>query len=277
MELITTFGLPILISAVIAYLLGSISFAIPVTRLFTGKDIRTMGSGNAGFTNVLRCVSVPAAVITFIGDFAKGICSVYIGEMIFNVMCGNVADIENVAKVGAGIAGLFALLGHLFPLYFGFKGGKGVLISAGIICALDWRSFFPLLIIFLIALAITKTVSICSMTVAVFFPIVTLILSLVVDKSSAWLPMTLIAVCFSVVVIYMHRSNIRRILDGTEPKTIARKKGAPEPPRDPDGKTEAENAIDNNIPNEADNEPDAAETTDGEGETSDNAEGGNLL
>ena len=277
MDLITTFGLPVLISAAVAYLLGSISFAIPVTKLFTGKDIRTMGSGNAGFTNVLRCVSVPAAVITFIGDFAKGICSVYIGEMIFNVMCGNVADIENVAKVGAGIAGLFALLGHLFPLYFGFKGGKGVLISAGIICALDWRSFFPLLIIFLIALAITKTVSICSMTVAVFFPIFTLILSLVVDKSSAWLPMTLIAVCFSVVVIYMHRSNIRRILDGTEPKTIARKKGAPEPPRDPDGKTEAENAIDNNIPNEADNEPDAAETTDGEGETSDNAEGGNLL
>ena len=99
MELITTFGLPILISAVIAYLLGSISFAIPVTKLFTGKDIRTMGSGNAGFTNVLRCVSIPAAVITFIGDFAKGICSVFIGEMVFNLMCPGVPDIDSIAKV----------------------------------------------------------------------------------------------------------------------------------------------------------------------------------
>ncbi len=177
MDLITTFGLPVLISAVIAYLLGSISFAIPVTKLFTGKDIRTMGSGNAGFTNVLRCVSVPAAVITFIGDFAKGICSVFIGEMIFNVMCGSVPDIEHVAQVGAGVAGLFALLGHLFPLYFGFKGGKGVLISAGIICALDPFCFLSLVVIFLIALAITKTISKCSLTVAVFYPIMTLIFS----------------------------------------------------------------------------------------------------
>ena len=240
MHILSTFGLPTLISAVIAYLLGSISFAIPVTHLFTGKDIRTMGSKNAGFTNVLRCVSVPAAVITFIGDFAKGICSVIIGEMVFKLMCGGVPDIDNVAMVGAGVAGLFALLGHLFPLYFGFKGGKGVLISAGIICALDWRCFLPLVVIFLIALAITKTVSKCSLTVAVAYPIITLLISVFVDHSTAWLPMTLIAVCFAVVVIYMHRSNIKRILNGTEPKTIVRKKGAPEPPLDPDGDTPEE-------------------------------------
>ena len=242
MDLITTFGLPILISAAIAYLLGSISFAIPVTKLFTGKDIRTMGSQNAGFTNVLRCVSVPAAVITFIGDFAKGICSVFIGEMVFKLMCSGVSDIEHVAQVGAGVAGLFALLGHLFPLYFGFKGGKGVLISAGIICALDWPSFLALVVIFLIALAITKTVSKCSLTVAVFYPIITLLFNKFVYGSSAWLPMTIIALCFSVVVIYMHRANIRRILNGTEPKTIARKKNDPEPPLDPDGKPEEDKA-----------------------------------
>ena len=157
MSILSTYLLPVLISAAIAYLLGSISFAIPVTKLFTGKDIREMGSGNAGFTNVLRCVSIPAAVITFIGDFAKGICAVFIGEMVFNLMCGGVPDIENVAKVGAGVAGLFALLGHLFPLYFKFKGGKGVLISAGIICTLDPLCFLSLVVIFLIALAITKT------------------------------------------------------------------------------------------------------------------------
>ncbi len=234
MYLLSTYGLPVLISAAIAYLLGSISFAIPVTRLFTGKDIRSMGSGNAGFTNVLRCVSVPAAVITFIGDFAKGICSVFIGEMVFHLMCSSVPDIEQVAKVGAGVAGLFALLGHLFPLYFGFKGGKGVLISAGILCALDWRCFLVLLIIFLIALAISKTISICSLTVAFFYPIVTLLINLLIYKSSAWIAMTIIALCFSVVVTYMHRSNIQRILDGTEPKTIAKKKSDHPNPTDSD-------------------------------------------
>ena len=210
------------------------------------------------------------------GDFAKGICSVFIGELVFNLMCGNVPDIEHVAQVGAGVAGLFALLGHLFPLYFGFKGGKGVLISAGIICALDWRSFLSLVVIFLIALAITKTVSKCSLTVAVCYPIITLLFNRMVYDSSAWLPMTLIAVCFAAVVIYMHRANIRRILDGTEPKTIARKKGAPEPPRDPDGKTATESTDENNVSNEAATEPEAEKSADGEGETSDNAEGGNL-
>lgn len=232
MSIISMFALPVLISAAIAYLLGSISFAIPVTHLFTGKDIREMGSGNAGFTNVLRCVSIPAAVITFIGDFAKGICSVFIGELVFNLMCSGVPDIEHVAQVGAGVAGLFALLGHLFPLYFGFKGGKGVLISAGIICALDWRVFLVLVIIFLVALFITKTVSICSLTVAFFYPVLTLVFHLLLYKSTAWLPMTFIALCFAVVVAYMHKSNIKRILAGTEPKTIARRKGAPEPPVD---------------------------------------------
>ena len=238
MSIVTTYLLPVLISAAIAYLLGSISFAIPVTKLFTGKDIRTMGSKNAGFTNVLRCVSVPAAVITFIGDFAKGICSVFIGEMVFKLMCSGVSDIEHVAQVGAGVAGLFALLGHLFPLYFGFKGGKGVLISAGIICALDWPSFLTLLVIFLIALAITKTVSKCSLTVAFFYPIITLLLNILVYHSDAWLAMTLIALCFSVVVIYMHRANIKRIIEGTEPKTTVKK--ASSEPEKTDGEAAAE-------------------------------------
>lgn len=227
-ETITTYWLPTLISAVIAYLLGSISFAIPVTKLFIGKDIRQMGSGNAGFTNVLRCVGKPAAIITFIGDFAKGICSLYIGRWIFLMMASGAPNIEHTAEVGAALAGLFALLGHLFPIYFGFKGGKGVLISAGIICALDFKCFLIVLVIFLIVFAITKTVSKGSLVVAVCYPIATLLLNLFVYKSDAWLAMTLIAVAFAVVVIYMHRENIKRIMNGTEPKTIAKKKESEE-------------------------------------------------
>ncbi len=247
-NLITTYGLPTLISAVIAYLLGSISFAIPVTKMFIGEDIRSMGSGNAGFTNVLRCVGKPAAIITFIGDFAKGIGSVFIGELVFQLMCAEVANIGETAKVGAAVAGLFALLGHLFPLYFGFKGGKGVLISAGIICALDWRSFLALLIIFLIMFAFTQTVSKCSLTVAVCYPIVTLLLNLLVYKSDAWLAMTLIAVCFAVVVIYMHRSNIKRILGGTEPKTTVKKSQSEDTATAAEEDASGEKVFEENIP-----------------------------
>ena len=223
-EIITTYWLPTLISAVIAYLLGSISFAIPVTKLFIGKDIRQLGSGNAGFTNVLRCVGKPAAVITFIGDFSKGICSLYIGRWIFLMLASDAPNIEHTAEVGAALAGLFALMGHLFPVYFGFKGGKGILISAGIICALDFKCFLIVLVIFLVVFAITKTVSKGSLVVAVCYPIATFLLNFFMYKSDAWLAMTLIAVAFAVVVIYMHRENIQRILNGTEPKTIAKKK-----------------------------------------------------
>lgn len=223
-DTISTYWLPTIISAIIAYLLGSISFAIPVTRLFIGKDIRKLGSGNAGFTNVLRCVGKPAAIITFIGDFSKGICSMFIGKWIFFMMVSNVSNIDETARVGAAVAGLFALLGHLYPVYFGFKGGKGVLISAGIICALDFNCFLVVLVIFLIVFAVTKTVSKGSLTVAVCYPIATLLLNLLVYKNDTWLAMTLIALAFGVVVIYMHRENIKRILNGTEPKTTAKNK-----------------------------------------------------
>lgn len=223
-DTISTYWLPTLISAIIAYLLGSISFAIPVTRLFIGKDIRKLGSGNAGFTNVLRCVGKPAAIITFIGDFSKGICSMFIGKWIFFMMVSNISNIDETARVGAAVAGLFALLGHLYPVYFGFKGGKGVLISAGIICALDFNCFLIVLVIFLIVFAITKTVSKGSLTVAVCYPIATLLLNMLVYKNDTWLAMTLIALAFGVVVIYMHRENIKRILNGTEPKTTSKSK-----------------------------------------------------
>lgn len=221
-EIIKIYWLPTLIAAAIAYLMGSISFAIPVTKLFIGKDIRTIGSGNAGFTNVLRCVGKPAAVITFLGDFCKGICALFLGEWIFHVMLSNVQNINDTARVGAAIAGLAALLGHLYPIYFGFKGGKGVLISAGIACALDYKCFVMLAALFVILFLITKTISICSITVAFLYPFATLIMNMLVYKNNVWPMLTFIAFIFGSVVIWMHRTNIQRIIAGTEPKTIAK-------------------------------------------------------
>ena len=134
------------LTGVIAYLLGSISFSIIFTKLFSHKqDIRTMGSGNAGATNVLRSVGPKAAICTFIFDFAKGILSVFIGRQLFAYMT-TFTSIEGIGsgeliQYGAYIAGFCCAMGHIFPIFFGFKGGKGVLTSWAIIALIDWRAF----------------------------------------------------------------------------------------------------------------------------------------
>ena len=119
-----------LASALIGYLLGSISFAVIVSRIYAKDDVRNHGSHNAGMTNVLRVYGVGPAVCTLLGDFAKGILAVVLGRMIFHAF--------GISGFDAGyISGLGALLGHLFPIWFGYRGGKGVLTSIGIMIAIN--------------------------------------------------------------------------------------------------------------------------------------------
>ena len=127
--LLRDYGLQILATVVIGYLVGSVSFSIIFTRLFDKKDIRTMGSGNAGFTNVLRSVGKLPSILTFIFDFAKGLLAVYLGMLIFQASGAPFI----VKQCGIYLAGVACILGHVFPLYFHFKGGKGVLTSAALI------------------------------------------------------------------------------------------------------------------------------------------------
>ena len=156
-----------LLAAVIAYLLGSVSFSIIFTKLFAHKqDIRSMGSGNAGMTNVLRSVGAKAAIFTFIFDFAKGILAVWIGRLLFDWMT-TFTVIEGVGagelvQYGAYIAGFFCAIGHIFPIYFGFKGGKGVLTSWAIIALIDWRAFVLVIVVFIIVFLCSKIVSLAS-------------------------------------------------------------------------------------------------------------------
>ena len=209
----------ILMSAVVAlvgYLLGSISFAILIMKLYTHKDIRDFGSGNAGMTNILRTLGKKAAALTLIGDLGKGVLAVVLARWVFSL-----AGIENTA-IGAYVAGFFALIGHIYPLYFGFKGGKGILVSAGVILVLDPLLFPILIAVFLITVIFTKIVSLSSLVCCAVYPIATYVVHMLQGRPA--LIDTLLAVCISLIVVFMHRSNIKRLLNGTEARFGQKKK-----------------------------------------------------
>ena len=151
-------------TAVIAYLLGSINPAVIVTRVWTKgkKDIRDMGSGNAGFTNVLRSVGKVPAIITIVCDALKCVAAVLLGGLFFSLMLSNHYGTQDsvlnlqLVNLGKYIAGIFCILGHSFPLYFHFKGGKGVVSAAALMLTEDWRVFLMILGTFLILFLITR-------------------------------------------------------------------------------------------------------------------------
>ncbi|MGN0625384.1 MAG: glycerol-3-phosphate acyltransferase, partial [Oscillospiraceae bacterium] len=142
-----------ILAAAVAYLLGSISFAVVVSKSLYHQDVRQFGSGNAGMTNILRTYGKKAAALTLAGDFLKGVAAVLISRLIFAAMGVTLFD-------GAYIGGLFAILGHLYPVYFGFRGGKGILTSIGIIAVINPLVFLGLLIIGLPLIFLTKIVSV---------------------------------------------------------------------------------------------------------------------
>ncbi len=195
------------LAAAAAYLLGSVSFAVIVSRCLYHQDVRQFGSGNAGMTNILRTYGKKAAALTLAGDFLKGVVAVLVGRLIFAAFGVDLFD-------GAYVAGLFALLGHLYPVYFGFRGGKGILTSIGIIAVINPIVFAGLLVIGLPLIFITRMVSVGSLAGAVSFPILTLLVDYFTGGVS-WLDF-FFSVVIALLVIWMHRANIRRLLNGTE-------------------------------------------------------------
>lgn len=209
--------LALLLAAVAAYLIGSINFAIIITRLFAKKDIRDYGSGNAGMTNVLRTLGKGPAVLVTLGDFCKGVAAVLVGRLILQLLGGG------IPFYGDYFLGLFAMLGHCFPVFYGFRGGKGILVSAGVILVLNWRVLLIILAVFLVVVAFTKTVSLGSISAAAAYPVSTLIVDLLRKAPHPFLN-ALSALVIGGIVIFMHRSNIKRLLNGTENKLGQKKK-----------------------------------------------------
>lgn len=233
-EFFSSYWLQTIIAAAAAYLIGSVNTSIIVTGIVMHKDIRTMGSGNAGFTNVLRCVGKVPAICTFAGDFLKGVVSVLIACLLMLGVSGDNADIFKGYIIYA--AGLFAVVGHMFPCYYGFKGGKGVVTAASVMLMTDWRMLLVALIIFGIMFAATKTISKCALVNAAMFPISTFVFKFLDYQGIMTLPSTqqnpplsfviwATAVTFviAVLVTFRHKDNIKRILNGTEKKITSKK------------------------------------------------------
>lgn len=208
--------LSFVISSLVGYLLGSLSFAIIVSYILTKKDIRQFDSGNAGMTNVLRNFGVFPAALTAIGDFGKGVVSVIIG---YNIGL-NICDF-NMAVICAYAAGSFAILGHIYPLYFKFRGGKAVLTAAGVISIIDIKTLLVLFVIFIIVVAISKYMSLGSVSVAVLYPVVTCGMRLYYNQPA--LGATIMSAFIGGIVVFMHRSNIKRLVKGEERKVGVKK------------------------------------------------------
>lgn len=194
---------------IIAYCLGSISFSVIFSKKIGGFDVREKGSGNAGSTNVLRTVGKRAAALTLVCDILKGIVAVLLAYAFSHI----VEDANGALMVQ--IAGIMAVIGHTFPVFFKFKGGKGVATSLGIIMLINYQIGLICLIFALLVMFLTKTVSIGSIMAAILFPVLTLLIH---DNYLIEGNYIIFGILLALIVIYNHRSNIKRIMNGEENK-----------------------------------------------------------
>lgn len=207
---------------IISYLLGSINFAIIITKLFKKGDIRDYGSGNAGMTNVLRSVGKGAAAITLVGDFSKGIISVIIMRLLVNALVVSTSGLlDQNLLVADYIAVYGALLGHVFPIFYRFKGGKGILVSFGAIMMLSPLAGLVCLLAFIISVICTKYVSFGSIVAAVVFPLSIAAFNLIYLQMITY--EVLLTLPVSAMIVFMHRTNIKRLLSHTESKLSFKK------------------------------------------------------
>ena len=204
----------VLAAAAQAYLLGSVDTGILVSKYLYHDDVRNHGSGAAGMTNMLRTFGKKAAALTAAGDVLKGVAAVCIGRWLFGILPAN-ASVS--PYLGVYMTAILAVVGHSKPIYFGFKGGKGVLVAGGAILAIQPILLPFLAAIFLICLVPTGMVSLGSITMAASYPVLTLIYGLLRGLSTGDLVVCVAgAAIMGIMVIWMHRANIQRIRAGKE-------------------------------------------------------------
>ena len=223
-----SYGLLLILCAAAGYLLGSINSSIILTRLYKKGDIRDRGSGNAGMTNVLRSVGKLPAALTFVGDFLKCVVAILLAHLVMRLLgVESGAELEKIAQYSAGV---FCVMGHAFPLYYGFRGGKCIVTAAAMIALTDWRVFLLIISTFLILFIWKRIISLASITCAALYPVYTFCITFFLDFQRGQhslgylLFVTAVALLVGVFVLYRHRSNIGRLLRGEEkPITIGKK------------------------------------------------------
>ena len=222
----------ILLCIIIPYLLGSLNFGVMISKKHYRDDIRTHGSGNAGATNMLRTFGWKAAVLTMAGDMLKAVIAVGMGYLVVGVNA-QVTDAAGVSyrmvdQFGAAIAGLFVMLGHMFPIFFKFKGGKGVATSGMVILMISPITAAVCLVVFLIVVIGTRYVSLGSVMGLIFYPIVLNAISHAYDPPRN-ATACMISVLMATLVVFMHRENLKRLMNRTESKISFKKKPAEAP------------------------------------------------
>ena len=202
-----------IIMAIISYLIGSVNFSVILSKKMAGFDVREKGSGNAGTTNMLRSVGKKAAALTLICDILKGVVSISLAMILGNI-------VPNMNKeLLIQIAGVAVILGHTFPIFFQFKGGKGVATSLGVLLMSNWQIGLICLVFALVLMILTRMVSLGSCAAAVLFPVLTLFINdnyTVLTEGKNGNAYFIYSLILAVIVLYNHRSNIKRILNGTE-------------------------------------------------------------
>jgi glycerol-3-phosphate acyltransferase PlsY len=197
-------NLYIALFALASYLLGSVSTGLVLARLFSATDIRSGGSGNIGATNVMRLLGRKFGVLTLLGDGLKGFLPVYIGAQLFTGAGGS-------DYLALSIFGLAAFLGHLYPVYLKFKGGKGVATAFGVFAYFAPGALAPVLVLFVIIVAVSRYVSLGSLSAAALLP-------LLLIACAYPLPVIGMGLCMGMLIFMKHKDNIQRLLQGTENK-----------------------------------------------------------
>lgn len=185
--------------AVFSYILGSVSAAVIVSKFFFKEDVRTQGSHNAGTTNMARVFGMGAGLLTLVFDIIKAVLSIIFGRWL-------------LGDAGFALGAVFCMAGHCWPVFFNFKGGKGVAVCAGIAIMLGWQYVVSLIGIFLVIAVITRYVSLGSL-IGIFLLTPALY---IFGCRSAWI--YVMSVTITIIVWFMHRGNIKRLLTGTESK-----------------------------------------------------------
>lgn len=200
-----------IVVTIIAYLLGSISFSVIISKKLAGFDVREKGSGNAGTTNVLRTVGKKASIITLICDILKGVVAILVAYIVGLIMKDGVDKALLIQ-----LAGIAVILGHTFPIFFGFKGGKGIATALGVLMMTNWNIGLICLVFALVLMILTRMVSLGSITAAVLFPILIMFMphnAYLVDGNYI-----IYGILLAVLVVFNHRANVKRLLTGTENK-----------------------------------------------------------
>lgn len=205
-----------IVMAIIAYAIGSVNFSVIISRKVAGFDVREKGSGNAGSTNMLRSVGKKAALMTLCCDILKGVVSILIAIVI-----GIIAKDTANAAILVQIASICVVIGHTYPIFFEFRGGKGVATSLGIILLVNWQIGLICLVFALALMAVTRMVSLGSISAAVLFPILTLAMT---DHFIVEGNYFIFGILLAAIVIFNHRTNIKRIIEGKENKLSFKKK-----------------------------------------------------